>query len=131
MSIHREATIPADPARVYQILADAHALSALSGMSGVPARSAGGEFSAFDGHVTGRQVELVPDERIVQAWRFPLWAPGTYSIVRFTVAPQDGGTRLSIDQDGVPADWHEHVYTNWPTFYLDPLVKHFSAAVVG
>ena len=65
MSIHREATIPADPAHVYQVLADAEALSALADMSGVPAHAAGGEFTAFDGRVTGRQVALMPDERIV------------------------------------------------------------------
>ena len=67
MSITQQALIAADPARVYAVLADAEALSALSGMGGVPGRSAGEEFSAFDGHVTGRQIELVPAERVVQA----------------------------------------------------------------
>jgi activator of HSP90 ATPase len=127
MSVHREATIPAPPGRVYDLLADAEALSALSGKSGAAARSAGGEFTAFDGYVTGRQVELVPGERIVQAWRFPVWEPGVYSIVRFTLVPANSGTMLAIDQDGEPADWHDHVCANWPTFYLNPLVKHFTA----
>jgi uncharacterized protein YndB with AHSA1/START domain len=130
MSIHREALIATQPARVYGLLADAEALSALSGMGGVAARSEGAQFVAFDGHVTGRQVELVPCERIVQAWRFPEWEAGVYSIVRFTLVPEGGGTRLVLDQDGEPADWHDHIYANWPTFYLDPLVSHFSPARV-
>lgn len=62
MSIQQHAMIPASPAQVYAVLADAEALS---GMPGMPGRSAGEEFSAFDGHVTGRQVELVPGERII------------------------------------------------------------------
>ncbi len=82
MSIQQQAMIDADPAQVYAVLADAGALSALSGMSGVAGRSAGEEFSAFDGHVTGRQIELVPGEPIVQTWRFPVWESGTCSIVR-------------------------------------------------
>jgi len=127
MSITQQALIAADPARVYAVLADAEALSALSGMGGVPGRSAGEEFSAFDGHVLGRQVELVPGERIVQAWRFPVWPPGTYSVVRFTLTAEAGGTRLVIDQHGEPEDWHDHVNTNWPTFYLTPLADHFSS----
>jgi activator of HSP90 ATPase len=127
MSIHQQAVIPADPARVYAVLADASALSALSGKTGRPA-AAGEEFSAFDGNVTGRQVELVPGTRIVQAWRFPVWAPGAYSIVRFSLAAADGGTELTIDQHGVPEDWHDHVTTNWPTFYLTPLTEHFSTS---
>ena len=131
MSITQQALISAEPAEVYAILADASALSALSGMGGVPGHSAGEEFSAFDGHVTGRQIELVPGERVVQAWRFPQWAPGTFSMVSFTLAAAAGGTRLVIDQHGVPDDWHDHVDTNWPTFYLTPLTTHFARKTVA
>jgi activator of HSP90 ATPase len=131
MSITQQVLISAEPVQVYAILADASALSALSGMSGVPGRSAGEEFSGFDGHVTGRQIELVPGERVVQAWRFPQWAPGTYSMVSFTLTAEAGGTRLVIDQHGVPDDWHDHVNTNWPTFYLTPLTNHFARQTVA
>jgi activator of HSP90 ATPase len=129
MSIQQQAKIPADPAQVYAVLADAGSLSALSDMSGVAAHSPGEEFSAFAGNVTGRQIELVPYERIVQAWRFPAWEPGKYSIVRFTLTAEDGGTRLVVDQHGEPDDWHDHIDANWPTFYLGPLERHFSARV--
>lgn len=131
MTIQQQATIPADPAQVYAVLADAEALSGLSGMTGAVGRSAGEEFSAFEGHVIGRQIELVPGERIVQTWRFPVWEPGTYSIVRFTLVAEDGGTRLVIDQHGEPDDWHDHIDANWPTFYLTPLTRHFSAQAAG
>jgi activator of HSP90 ATPase len=128
MSIHQQATIPADPRRVYQVLADAEALSALSGMGGKVAWTEGEEFAAFDGNVTGRQIELVPGTRIVQAWRFPRWEPGQYSLVTFTLTAVDGGTHLAIDQHGEPDDWHDHIAANWPTFYLTPLTEHFAAA---
>jgi activator of HSP90 ATPase len=128
MSIHQQATIPADPRRVYQVLADAEALSALSGKGGKAARTEGEEFAAFDGNVTGRQIELVPGTRIVQAWRFPRWEPGQYSLVTFTLTAVDGGTRLTIDQHGEPGDWHDHIAANWPTFYLTPLTEYFAAA---
>jgi uncharacterized protein YndB with AHSA1/START domain len=140
MSIQQQATIPATPAQVFAILADAEVLSALSGMSGQAGRSAGEEFSAFDGHVTGRQIDLVPDQRVVQAWRFPVWEPGRYSLVRFTLETEDGGTRLVIDQDGEPEEadtlgchqtWHDHLDANWPTFYLTPLTNHFGAKATG
>jgi hypothetical protein len=124
MSVHHQAEVPAAPAEVYELLADAAALSALSRMSGTAGRAAGEEFSAFDGHVTGRQVEMVPGAMLVQAWRFPVWEPGMYTIVRFTLeaagaagplvgTPADSGmrlrlpdaaigTRLCIDQHGEP-----------------------------
>jgi uncharacterized protein YndB with AHSA1/START domain len=136
MSIQQEATIPATPAQVYAILADAEALSALSGMTGKAGHCPGEEFSAFDGHVTGRQIDLVPDQRVVQAWRFPVWEPGWYTIVRFTLEAEGAGTRLVIHQDGEPDEadalgchqtWHDHLDANWPTFYLTPFARHFGA----
>jgi len=140
MSIQQQAVIDADPAQVYAVLADAEALSALSGMIGIAGRSAGDEFAAFDGHVVGRQIELAPGERIVQAWRFPVWEPGVYSIVRFTVTAEGAGTRLVIDQDGEPDEpdglgchpmWHDHLDANWATFYLTPLTSHFATLTAG
>lgn len=126
MSIRQQATIPADPHQVYKVLADADALSALSGKSGKAARIEGEEFAAFDGNVTGRQIELVPDTRLVQTWRFPRWEPGQHSLVTFTLTAVDGGTCLTIDQHGEPDDWHEHLATNWPNFYFTPLTEHFT-----
>jgi hypothetical protein len=69
---------------VYAILADAAALSALSGMDGKSGLAEGGEFNPFGGRGTGWQVELVSASRIVQVWRIPEWEPGRYTIVRFT-----------------------------------------------
>src|SRR5215469_11645833 len=103
MSIHQQATIEATPCQVYALLADAAALSALSGMSGESGHVEGAPFTAFDSHVTGRQVELVPGSRIVQAWRFPNWTPGTYTVVRFELEPADNSkTRVRVDQHGYP-----------------------------
>ncbi len=41
MSIHQQAMIPASPEQVYAVLADADALSGLSGLRGKAGRSAG------------------------------------------------------------------------------------------
>jgi uncharacterized protein YndB with AHSA1/START domain len=91
MSIFQQVVIDAYPREVYEVLADAAALSALSGMSGTAAHGEGAEFTAFDGHVTGRQIELVPGIKIVQAWRFPVWEPGTCTLVRFTLTAEPAG----------------------------------------
>ena len=66
--IHQELVYEADPKRIYGILTDAEAFSAMSG--GAPAeidRREGGAFSCFGGMIEGRNVECVPGERLVQA----------------------------------------------------------------
>ena len=136
MSIHQQVTIAASPGEVYAVLADASALSALSGMDGKSGLAEGDEYSPFGGRVTGRQVELVPGSRIVQVWRLPEWETGKYTVVRFTLEPVDDGTRLTVDQDGYPEGsdtvgchetWHDHLSQGWGMFYLAPLARHFAA----
>ena len=50
--------------------------------------SAGGAFTTFGKLIEGRNIELVPNQRIVQAWRPASWEPGLYSIVRFELKPR-------------------------------------------
>jgi len=52
-------------------------------------REVGGAFSLYGGYLTGRHVELMPNERIVQVWRAGGWDPGAHSIVRFELVKMD------------------------------------------
>jgi activator of HSP90 ATPase len=44
-------------------------------------KEVGGEFSIFDGSVTGRNLELQEGKLIVQQWRFGNWPDGIVSKV--------------------------------------------------
>ena len=68
--IHQEIVLSASPERVYQALTDAKQFSAVCG--GAPTEissEAGGAFSCFEGRIEGRNIELVANQRLVQAWR--------------------------------------------------------------
>ena len=99
-SIHQEVVFETTPARVYELLTDAEKFSKMS--AGAPAEidpKAGGAFSCFGGMILGRNVECVPGERVVQAWRVKLWEPGVYSMVRFELRPERADA--VIDQIGL------------------------------
>jgi activator of HSP90 ATPase len=127
MAIHQEVTFPVAPDRVYELLINGAKFGDVTGRPGKGGGSPGAYFSLFDEWLEGRQIELVPNERVVQAWRFTDWDPGVYSIVRFTLTPEGNGTKLTVDQDAVPEAFHEHVSTNWGGFYFEPFAKHFAA----
>jgi hypothetical protein len=81
--------------------------------------------------VSIRQIELVPGERVVQAWRFgdahpDVWDPGVYSIVRFTLTAEGDQTRFVVDHDAIPAEWHEHIEAGYPIFYQEPMTSYFA-----
>ena len=131
MSIHQEAIIEAAPEQVYAVLTDGERFSAATGMPAQLSDTEGSSFAIFGGRVEGRQVELVPSERVVQAWRFgdehpDTWAPGVYSIVRFALTPEGESTRLVIDHDAIPGEWEQHIEGGYPTFYQEPLARYFA-----
>jgi uncharacterized protein YndB with AHSA1/START domain len=125
--IHQEVVIKAPPQRVYDALTDAKRFSAFTG--GAPAeisREAGGAFTCFGGMIQGRQIELVPGQRIVQAWRAGNWSPGVYSIVRFDLQDTGGQTRLVFEHTGFPEDQGEHLASGWNQMYWEPLKKYLA-----
>ena len=122
MSIHQEVSIAASPAVIYKILTDAKDFAKMTGGRAASiGAGAGGAFSMFDGHITGRHVELVPGKRIVQAWRSKDWPEGHYSIARFELSPDGKGTKLVFDQTGHPADAQPHLESGWVNMYWEPM----------
>lgn len=87
----------------------------------------GGAFSLFGGYVTGRFLELVPDVRIVQAWRAGSWDPGDYSIAKFALSTQGSGTKLVFDHTGFPGDAAEHLAQGWHINYWEPLAESLAS----
>lgn len=125
--IHQEVTIAASPARLYEAFLDATQFSAATGAPAEIDRAPGGAFSCFGGAITGRTVELVPNQRIVQAWRVVSWPEGAYSIVRFALSADGNGSRLVLDHAGFAEEEREHLDVGWPKQYWEPL-RHYLAS---
>lgn len=138
-AIHQEIVFKVSRKRVYGALTDAKQFNKVvqlsaavkSGMASgdKPAEvspDVGGAFSAFGGHITGRHIELVPSERIVQAWRAASWEPGQYSIARFELVEQASGTKLVFDHTGFPQGQAQHLAEGWKGNYWEPLEKYFA-----
>ncbi|HEY3593907.1 MAG TPA: SRPBCC family protein [Polyangiaceae bacterium] len=120
-NIHQEVTFRAPPARIYQALVDSVRFGELTGAPASGDSTAGASFSVFGGHITGRHIELVPDKRVVQAWRAKTWPEGLYSIVRFELVADGAGTKLVFDHAGFPADMREHLSMGWHSNYWEKL----------
>jgi len=126
ITIHQEVDLSASPQQVYEALLDTKQFSAFSGRPAEINRDVGGTLSLFGGHIIGRNLELVPNQRIVQAWRVVTWPEGAYSIARFDLAPQGSGTRVSFDHIGFPPGLHDHLAEGWESNYWALLKKYFA-----
>jgi activator of HSP90 ATPase len=84
-------------------------------------RKVGGKICAFDGHVDGTNLELVPDKKIVQSWRGSDWPKGHYSRATFLLKKAKSGTRLVFTQSGVPEDQYHPISQGWRDYYWGPI----------
>ena len=122
MAIHQDVVINGTPKAVYDILLSAKKFKAMTGGRDAKiSKDVGGLASLFGGAIQARNVELVPNKRVVQAWRATDWKEGVYSIVRFELTVDGTKTKLSFDQVGHPAEAEVHLDAGWHKMYWEPM----------
>jgi activator of HSP90 ATPase len=125
-SLHQEIALNAPLEHVFNLLMDSKLFAAFTGMPAAIDPKAGGAFTTFGGLVEGRNVELIPAQRIVQAWRPTSWDPGVYSIVHFELKAASTGTTLVLDHTGFPEGDYDHLDPGWHLRYWEPLKKYLA-----
>ena len=86
-------------------------------------REIGGSFSIFEGALSGKNVELIQDKKIVQTWRSEgeNWPKGYYSTITLVLEPDDKGTLIKFTHVDIPEASYESVKEGWDTYYWEPL----------
>jgi activator of HSP90 ATPase len=127
LTIHQEIIFKASPKQVYDALIDPNQFKTVTG--GAPTEinaESGGAFSLFGGMITGMNIELIANERIVQAWRAANWNEGKYSIAKFEIKEQGENTLVIFDHVGFPEGQAEHLAGGWKDNYWVPLEKYLA-----
>lgn len=140
-AIHQEISFKASTRRVYDALTDARQFDAVTRLSdaiallSAPGAKAtainpavGGSFVLFGGYISGLTLEMLPGERLVQAWRTAGWKAGEYSTVQFTLAADGAGTKLIFDHRGFPDGDGNHLAGGWHVHYWTSLALFLSQA---
>ena len=123
------AIIPASPQDVYDAWLDTRAHSAMTGGKASQSAGIGDPVTAWDDYITGRNVELVPGERIMQTWRTSEFTDEHEdSLITVTLAPIKGGTRLTLLHANVPDDHTSYEEAGWRTHYFEPMQRYFNTA---
>jgi uncharacterized protein YndB with AHSA1/START domain len=120
-------TIPATAQEIYDAWLDSLAHSEMTGSEASMSDEVGAEVSAWDGYITGRNLELVPGERIVQSWRTTEFTDEHGdSIVTLTLEDADGETLLTLVHSDVPDDQTNYEEGGWQGHYFDPMREYFA-----
>jgi activator of HSP90 ATPase len=135
-AIRQQVTLDAAPERVYEALTRSKDFDMITRLSdgavllnaaGATPTSisteVGGSFTLFGGYITGRHLEMLPGERLVQAWRAGSWKPGEFSIAAFHLAAAGGKTTLNFEHRGFPVGNGVSLAQGWHSHYWEPLAK--------
>jgi len=127
-TIRQTVVIAATPDEVYDAYVDPEKHSEFTGSPATGSPRVGGRFTAWDGYIMGRYLELVKGRKIVHEWKTTEWPAGDpSSVVELTFRPKGKGTELTMVHSKVPADQAEEYESGWTAYYWDPLKKYFEA----
>jgi len=120
--IEQSVSFSATPKTLYEFFMDSAKHTAATGMPAKVSGKAGGKWSAFGGMICGKNLVLIPNRMIVQAWRSAEWKkadPDSILIVSFEKAA-GGDTTVHLVHVGVPSHDHQGVTQGWVKYYWEP-----------
>ena len=123
------ATIPASAQQIYDTWLDSAGHSAMTGGKASMSKEIGADVSAWDGYITGRNLELAPGKRIVQSWRTTNFlADHKDSTIEVTFENAEKGTLLKLVHADVPDGQTSYEQGGWREHYFQPMQKYFATS---
>lgn len=120
-TIQQTMDFPAAPGELFELYLDSAKHTAATRAKAVLSRKAGGRFTAFDGMLAGRNLVVIPNQLIVQAWRATHWKktePDSILVLKFSKVK--GGGRVELVHTNVPDHDYLGVKKGWPHYYWKP-----------
>jgi len=120
-------TLPASAAEIYQAWLDSQAHSEMTGGEARQSDQVGAAVSAWDDYISGRNLELVPAERIVQSWRTTQFTDEHEdSVIVVTLDEVEDGTLLTLVHRNVPEEQTGYERGGWQEHYFEPMKEYFA-----
>lgn len=122
-AIRQKISFKASAHDVYEALMDSKKHAKFTGAPAMISRKIGGKFSAYDGYASGKNLILVPDEKIVQTWRASDWDEEEISEISLTITPTKTGCTVTFTHKNVPSKHLSAIKQGWIDFYWKPMKK--------
>jgi uncharacterized protein YndB with AHSA1/START domain len=123
--------IPASPEAIYSAWLDSRAHSDMTGGEARVSGVVGEKFKAWDGYISGQNLELEASRRILQRWRTTEFEETDEDSFLELLFEADGnGTRVTLRHWNLPE--HGMRYRQgWVEAYFEPMRKYFGMGPVG
>ena len=113
------------PKELYDIFLDSKKHTEATGGKATASNKVGGKFSAWKGHIRGKNLHLVPGRLIVQTWRARDFKKGEPdSVLILTFKKKGKGSELTMVHTMVPDKDAPGITKGWPDFYWKPMTSY-------
>ena len=126
-TIAQKVVIPkVSPKQVYEAYVDPKKHSEFTDSKATGKPVVDGKFTAWDGYISGKFLELEAGKRVVQDWTstdFPQGYPPSKLELTFCEVPK--GTEITMVHSNVPKEIADEAADGWTEFYWEPMKKYF------
>ena len=108
--------ITADPEEVFAALTNPFQIGLWSGYPADMKPEVGYMFSLWEGDITGVNLEVIPNKRLVQEWFFG--EQEEQSVVRITLKKEGTKTGVDLLHTHIPDEVYDEITEGWRDYYL-------------
>ena len=120
--------LKAKPEVVFEAWLNSKQHSLFTGSEANISNRIGATFTAWDGYISGKNLEIKGGDTIIQSWRTTEFAPeDPDSKLEIRFEEKDGKTQLTLIHTQIPNGQGDAYKKGWKEFYFQPMKKYFSA----
>ena len=125
--IRQKVMLAATPTKAYEAFLDPKKHGEFTGSPATGTKKVGTRFTAWDGYIEGKILELEKGKKIVQEWTTSEWPAGyPPSILTLTFRSKGTKTELTMVHSKVPVEQVKMYSEGWVSSYWNPLKDYFS-----
>jgi activator of HSP90 ATPase len=106
---------------VYNALVNPNMIELWTGDDVVMDDQVGTEFSLYEGNISGKNLEIEPEKKIVQQWYFGDQEEA--SIVTIILHKDKNNTSVEVRQTNIPDEAYENIAEGWSYAYFEPIME--------
>jgi activator of HSP90 ATPase len=106
---------------VYNALVNPNVIELWTGDDVVMDDQVGTEFSLYEGNITGKNLEIEKEKKIVQQWYFGDQEEA--SIVTIKLHSDKENTSVEVRHTNIPDEAYENIVEGWSYAYFEPIME--------
>ena len=119
-------SFPVSVEKIYSAWLNGDEHTAMTGGTAKGEAKTGSKFSAWDGYISGKNLELIPNKKIVQVWRTTEFKESDDdSLVEITFKDTNGGCEITLTHSKIPEGQPDYKQ-GWIEYYFEPMKEYFN-----